>query len=213
MQVSIGLITSEKFLLACGVFASALKIAADILTGRRWKGYSFVHQSISELSAIGAPTRSLVVPLDVAYDALMIAFAAAVWRLAGDNSLMQITAALISANVLISLFVILFLPMRIAQDGRPTASTVHVVLMATGMVFFLLAIGLAGAAHNDWFRLYSYGTLLAYLALALGRFLVPSRSTSGSPRPTIGAQERTMVLGYLLWVVALAIHEVPKVST
>ena len=204
---------SQIFLLACGILASILKVATDLLAGIRWKGYSFVSQSISVLSAEGAPTRSLVLPLDVAYDVLMVAFAIGVWQLAAGNQLMRIAAALIAGNAVLSLLVILLLPMSIDQDGTPSATTVHVVLMATAMFFFLFAMGFGGAACQDWFRYYSFGTLLAYVLLAVARFALPSPATVGPPIATVGIQERTMVVGYLLWVVALAIHEASQMST
>jgi hypothetical protein len=203
---------SQTIFLACGVLASLLKAATDVLAGGRCKGYSFVSQSISELSAAGAPTRSFVLPLDLVYDFLMVAFAAGVWQLAADNLLMGIAAALIAGNAVISFFVISLLPMEIHQDGSSSASTIHVVLMAIAMFSFLFAIGLAGAAYQDWFRYYSFGTLLAYLLLAIARFAIPSPTSGGTPVAMVGAQERTMVLGYLLWVVVLAIHEASKSS-
>lgn len=196
-------------LLACGILASILKVATDWVAGRRWRGYDFVAQSISHLSAIGSPTRSLVLPLDLLYDVLMVAFAVGIWSLAVEDLLMRISAVLIAGNVIISFFVILFLPMQINQGGSPSASTPHVALMATAMFFFLFAIGFGGAASDDWFRCYSFGTLLAYILLAVARFLVPSPP---STKAKVGAQERTMVVGYLLWVVALAIYQASLVT-
>jgi len=214
METSVGLPNMlQKVLLTFGILASLLKVGTDVLAGKMWKGYSFVSQSISELSAIGAPTRSLVLPLDLMYDVLMIAFSVGIWQLAGQNLLMRIVAGLIAGNAVISSFVSLFLPMRIGQDASFSASTIHVVLMAIGVFFFLLAMGLGGAANRNWFRYYSFGTLLAYLVLAIARFLIPDQTTAaGLPVLTVGIQERTMALGYLLWVVALAIQHVPKLG-
>ena len=53
----------RRLLLICGILASLLWIGTDIVAGVLWEGYSFVDQAVSELSAIGAPTRPLVVPL------------------------------------------------------------------------------------------------------------------------------------------------------
>lgn len=197
----------QDTLLVCGILASLLKVGADILARARWKGYSLVSQSISELSAIGSPTRALVLPFELAYDGLMIAFSVGLWLAAG-LPLLRGTAVFIAGNALISLLVVLLVPMRISADGTPSTSAPHVALMATAMVFFLLAIVLGGTSSHDWFRYYSYATLLAYVGLAVLRLLAPPRTSQGTPAVTIGAQERTMVLGYLLWVVALALHEI-----
>ncbi|MDQ4012322.1 MAG: DUF998 domain-containing protein, partial [Thermoproteota archaeon] len=50
-----------------------------------WEGYSFTSQAISELSAIGAPTRPLVVTLGIIYDVLLIAFGLCVWIIAAGQ--------------------------------------------------------------------------------------------------------------------------------
>jgi hypothetical protein len=212
MHTSVDLSGAQKLLLASGILASVLKVGSDLLAGMTWKGYSFVSQSISELSAAGAPTRSLVLPLELMFDVLVMAFAVGVWQLAGESLLMRIVSALIVGNAAISLFVSLFLPMRISPDGGSSASTIHVLLMAIGVLCFLLAMGMAGAAYGDWFRYVSLGILAAYLVLAIARFLLPSPTIGGPPVATVGVQERTMVVGYLLWLVALAIHQLASTS-
>jgi hypothetical protein len=57
-------------LLACGVLSSLLYVATDALGAMRREGYSYVSQTVSELSAIGAPTRPLVGALFLAYSVL-----------------------------------------------------------------------------------------------------------------------------------------------
>jgi len=47
----------RKALLVCGVFASVVYVAGNTLGALRWPGYSWISQTISELSAIGAPSR------------------------------------------------------------------------------------------------------------------------------------------------------------
>ena len=49
----------RRGLLVCGVLSSLLYVAMTIFVARQWDGYSSTSQTISELSAIGAPTRSL----------------------------------------------------------------------------------------------------------------------------------------------------------
>ena len=66
-----------------------------------------------------------------------------------------------------------------------------------------LAILLAAIGYRGWFRVYSIRTLAAYAGLTGWGFLRESAGTEGEM--STGAQERTMVAGYLLWVVALAV--------
>jgi hypothetical protein len=50
---------SPRLWLASGIAAPVLCAAADVVAGMRWDDYSFRDQTISELGAIGAPTRLL----------------------------------------------------------------------------------------------------------------------------------------------------------
>src|SRR3712207_8480703 len=64
----------RKVLLALGIVGPLFYVAADILLATRWEGYSYTDQTVSELFAIGAPTRPLALPLMLAYGVLAIAF-------------------------------------------------------------------------------------------------------------------------------------------
>jgi hypothetical protein len=69
----------RKGLLGCGIVSSLLYVAANVLGPRRWREYSLSSQTVSELSAIGAPSRPFVVPLLTAHGALVIPFGLGVW--------------------------------------------------------------------------------------------------------------------------------------
>jgi hypothetical membrane protein len=76
---------ARKALLVCGILTSLLYLATDVLGGLAYPGYDFAAQAISELGAIGAPSRPLVGPLLVAYNVLMLAFGIGVLREAGGG--------------------------------------------------------------------------------------------------------------------------------
>jgi hypothetical protein len=59
-------------LLVCGIASSLLYGA--LIGAIRFEGYSRISQTPSELTAIGAPTRSLWMLLGVVYTVLVIAF-------------------------------------------------------------------------------------------------------------------------------------------
>jgi hypothetical protein len=42
-------------LLGCGILSSLLYVGANVRGARRWREYSVASQTVSELSAIGAP--------------------------------------------------------------------------------------------------------------------------------------------------------------
>ena len=49
-----------KPLLICGILGSILYLFADVIGGLIWQGYSHASQGVSELMAVGAPSRPLV---------------------------------------------------------------------------------------------------------------------------------------------------------
>ena len=82
-------VTIQKVFIICGIIASLLYGAIDILGGLVWHGYSFASQAISELTAISAPTRQLLAPLYPIYSFLMIAFGLGVLILAGQRRMLR----------------------------------------------------------------------------------------------------------------------------
>ena len=75
----------RKPLLSCGILAGALYVAMTLFVGMLWDDYSVADQTISELSAIGAPARVLWLALGILYTALIIAFGWIVWVTAPPN--------------------------------------------------------------------------------------------------------------------------------
>jgi hypothetical protein len=66
----------RKILLGCGIVSSVLYVVTDVLGTLRYPGYSYADQTFSELTAQGAPTRSLMVALNgISYGVLVAAFA------------------------------------------------------------------------------------------------------------------------------------------
>ena len=65
----------RKVLLICGVLSSLLYLTVNIFVPMQWPAYICTFQTVSELSAIGAPTRPLWVRLCSPYAPLVIAFA------------------------------------------------------------------------------------------------------------------------------------------
>ena len=53
----------RKVLLFCGILAPLLRVAADVLAAVWYPGYSYIDQTMSQLAAIGAPTRPFQVAL------------------------------------------------------------------------------------------------------------------------------------------------------
>ena len=79
----------RTILLVCGVVSSLLYIAMNVFVATQWEDYSSASQTVSELSAIGAPTRRVCVGVGIGYSVLVVAFGcyAAGWIGGGDAKL------------------------------------------------------------------------------------------------------------------------------
>lgn len=178
------------------------------------EGYDFVSQYISELSAIGASSRSLVIPLYIAYDILVIAFGLGVWIVANRKHALRFTGGLLIGYSFVG-FMGLFFPMHVRGTEPTFTDIMHQILTGVIVIFILLSIGFGATASGKRFRFYSIGTVLTYIVLGTLPLLGVAQVEAGQPTLWVGIVERIMVYGYMLWVVVLAIvllrtKEIPK---
>jgi len=75
----------KRALLACGIGSPVIYVAANVVGALRGGGYSSVNQTVSELTAIDAPSRPVALPLFVANDVLSLGFGAGVVASADHN--------------------------------------------------------------------------------------------------------------------------------
>ena len=79
--------SARRVLLACGIAFAILWIGMDIAASLLYDGYSYRDQTVSELSAIDAPTRPFWFALGTLWSLLVIAFAVGVRQSAGRRVL------------------------------------------------------------------------------------------------------------------------------
>jgi hypothetical protein len=200
--------TKLKLLLACGIVSSLLYAAMNVFVAMQWEEYSTRTQTVSELSAIGAPTRTLWVTLGVLYTLLMAAFGWGVRASAHENLPLRISGILIIAYGITGLGWPLF-PMHLrevlAAGGKTMSDTMHIVFTVLTVLQMLLAMGFGAAALGRRFRFYSILTMCT-LALfgALTSREAPAVDVNG-PTPWIGVFERVIIGVFLLWVIVLAV--------
>ena len=204
MRSVAGKIDWPQVMLFCGVLAPLVYLGTDRLAGRLLNSYSFAAQSMSELSAAGSPTRSLVATLNFVAALLMIAFGVGVWRTGDQAVLPRITGGLLIANAALGLIATLFFPPRFGV--RPSLGSPGVIIMFLSVVCFVLAMLFGAAAFSGWIRVLSIAVPASYVLLAVLRFATAASSPAGQAASLMGAQERTMVYSFLLWVMALAIR-------
>jgi hypothetical protein len=152
-------------LLACGIAVAVVQIAGDVVAAACYAGYSYVNQSVSELSAIGAPTRSFLVVVGVLYDAFVVAFAVGVWKAAGRMRAMSITAVLLAVFALNGL-VWAFFPMQQRGSNMAATDIGHIVGGAVATQASRISQGLPTPWHELIERVSFYGPSLWILTLA-----------------------------------------------
>jgi Protein of unknown function (DUF998) len=194
----------RKLLLVCGILSSLLYVATIVLAAMRWEGYSSTSQTVSELIAIDAPTRPLVVPLFVTYALLVYAFGVGVWQSSGRNALRFAAVGLVGKEVL-GLVVTLFFPMHLREVEGTLTDAMHAILALVGVLFMLLALGFGTAAFGKQFRLYSIATIMTLVVGGALTGLNAPQLATNLPTPWMGFWERINIFSYMLWVVVLAI--------
>ena len=206
----------KKALLACGILSSLLYVTMTVLIARQWEEYSSLSQTISELSAIDAPTRAVWVVPGALYTVLVTLFGWGVVKSAGSNRRLRTVGVLIAVYGSLGL-VWPFAPMHqrevLVAGGGTISDTMHLTLAAVTVLLMLVAIGVGAAALGTRFRVYSIVSLVVLLVFGVLTFLDAPKIDAGLPTPWIGVWERVNLGVFLLWVVALAIAVWPKVPS
>lgn len=195
---------TQKLLLICGIFSSLLYTGMNIVAPVYFDGYSSAAQTVSELSAIGAPTRPAWLAWALVYTLLFIAFGWGVRISAGQNRALRITGGLILLYGIISL-AWPFAPMHLRGAAFSLTDAMHIVLGMVTIVLMILIMGYGAGAFNKSFRYYSIVSLMIYIVFGALTGIDSPRIAENLPTPWIGVWERIIIGDFLLWVVVLAI--------
>jgi len=191
--------------LTCGILAAALYVAMTLAVGLLWNGYRVADQTISELSAVGAPTRPLWMVLGAIYAALMIAFGWGVVKSAGRNRALRVVGALLLTQAVFGMF---WPPMHqravLAAGGGTLTDTLHIVWTIVTSVFFMVALGFGAAAFGKRFRLYSIATMVIVLACGAWTATYAPGIQANLPTPWAGVWERINTNAFMVWIAVLA---------
>lgn len=197
-----------RVLLGCGIASSLLYVAMNVFVAMQWPGYSSTTQTVSELSAIGAPTRALWVGLGVAYTGLVTAFGAGVWASGHDNRRLRVAGGLLIVYGITGLLwplAPMHLRETLAAGGGTWSDTMHLAMTMVTVPVMLLAIGFGAAALGRWFRAYSIASVAILLAFGALTGTESPNVPKHLPTPWIGVYERVLIGVFLVWVVVLAI--------
>ncbi|HEY7686280.1 MAG TPA: DUF998 domain-containing protein [Gemmatimonadales bacterium] len=198
--------TGLTALLACGIAAPLLYVAMLVLVPMGWEGYSSASQTVSELSAIGAPTRALWVALGIVYTLLLVAFGWGIWASARGSRALRVVGVLMIGTAVLGLF---WPPMHLrevlAAGGRTLTDTLHIVWMIASGLLTLVAMAFSAAAFGKRFRIYSIATIVLMVSFGALTSVAAPQMEANLPTPWIGVWERLNIAVWMLWIAVLAI--------
>lgn len=195
----------NRALLICGVLAAPLFILTDFAAAAWfYPGYDITSQQVSELSAIGAPSRDFWMLMGYPYNALTLAFAVGLWRASAEPSL-RIAAALIVLFAINSFAWGFVAPMHMRGTTFTDTDTMHIAFAVSAVALMLAFITLGAIARGPRFRLYSAVTVV--LMLAAGGIVSTSipAIAANQPTPWMGLVERISIWSPMIWIAVLAI--------
>jgi hypothetical protein len=195
-------------LLACGILSSLVYVAANVAGAMQWDGYSLLSQTVSELAAIGAPSRAIAVALELPYALLAIAFGYGIWRHAGERRGLR-TAGGVFVGYGVVCLAGPFTPMHgreyLAANGRTLTDTLHIASTVVDVLLILLIIAFAADAFGARFRRYSIATVATLLIVGASTSRSAPAIEANLPTPWAGLMERMVIGAFLVWVVVLAV--------
>ena len=93
----------------------------------------------------------------------------------------------------------------LAAGGGTLADTGHLILATVTVLLMFAAMAFGAAAFGLWFRLYTIATIVILLAFGALTSADAPELAANLPTPWAGLWERISIMGFLIWVVVLAI--------
>ncbi len=204
-------VTLRRVLLVCGIAAAVWWVAIDVVGSFRYPGYSYVDQTISELSAIGAPTRTFMMTVSgIPYAVLMIAFGVGIWLVTGVRSRVgKIAGALLIIEAIFGYVGGVLFPMatrEVLAAGEETLRNRLHAPYGLGMpILFVLVTIVGSRLLGKRFRWYSYATIAITLVTGFMVGMQVEQMQANEPTPLLGIIERITAYVPMLWIVVFAL--------
>jgi hypothetical protein len=197
---------ARKYFLFCGVAASLLYITMNVFVPFLYERYNWVSQTVSELSAVDAPTRPLWVPLGIIYTLLVAAFGWGILQTAEGKRSLRIVGILMILHGLLGLT---WSPMHqrevLATGGGSFSDTWHLAMSAITVLLMFLSIGFGAAAFGKGFRVYSIATIAVFIVFGVLTFTEAPDVDKNLPTPFIGLWERINIAAFMIWLMVFSV--------
>jgi len=197
---------ARKSLLICGIIAMLWYVVVNIIVPLQYPGYDAVSQTVSELSAIDAPTRVIWLVLCTFYSLFFISFGSGIWVSANGNRKLRFVGMVVIIDSALGLY---WPPMHlrnvIAAGGGTLTDTLHLVWAFIHLSLMLLMIGIGAAVFGKGFRIFSIVVVVVFMVFGILTTKESPGIEAGLPTPHIGVWERINIGAYMIWVIAFAI--------
>ena len=200
---------TKQSLLICGVVASVLYGLMVAFVPLFWDEYSSKTYTVSELSAIDAPTRPLWFSLGILYTALMFAFAYGVYVSANGKRAIRIAGI---ALLIYGAFSIYWPPMHLRGEEATLTDTLHIVWSVITVALMIIIIIYGAKSFGKPFRYYSIMTLITLMVFGILTGMEAPGIPSNSPTPMIGIWERISIGAFFLWIAVFSVAMLRGVS-
>lgn len=191
----------NRLLLSCGILSSLLYIAMNVFIPSQFAGYDIGSQTISELSALAAPTRGVWLVWATIYVVLLGFFGWGILKTAGGNWLLHIVAYLVLIYTAINLY---WPPMHLRGAEASLSDKLHIVWALVTIVLMMLIMGFAMVAMDRVFRWYTIATFLVFLVFGMLTFTEAPGIARNLPTPYIGWWERVNVGAFMIWMIVFS---------
>jgi hypothetical protein len=194
-----------RVLLLCGLLSSLLYAVVDIVGILSYPGYDVSAQAISEMSAVGAPTRGLLAPFYAAFSLLFVAFAAGVWLAGRERRLLRWAASFLLGVTLVGAG-LSFFPMTMRGLDRTPSDATHLLFAAATMILLAGAMVSGAGAFGRRFRLYSAASVAFMLLFFVITMLDVPNVAANRPTPFMGLNERLCMAVWLAWMAVFSLR-------
>ncbi|MEZ4553330.1 MAG: DUF998 domain-containing protein [Dehalococcoidia bacterium] len=194
----------RNLMLLCGPASSVLYLTSiDVVARRQHPEYhGYRSQLVSELFALGSPTRRSLMRMTAPYHLLVFAFAGGVWQSAMGRRRVKVAALMLAGYGATSLVGGLYAPMDLRGTPDSRRDRRHLAVTLVMSTFTETAMVLGAFAGGRRFRVYSLLTAAVAVAFAgLTGYL--ARPMPG-PTPGVGLAERVNIYASMGWLGVLA---------
>lgn len=202
-----------KWLLRCGAISSVWYLLTVFIVAIIHPHFNLLSQVVSELSAVGAPTRLLWVAMNVLYSLLLFGFAIGILSMTATSNKLKIIGWLFILDFAIGLF---WPPMHqrqeIAAGGATISDTLHIAFTAVWAAIAIAIMILAASIFKGGFRTYTYISIVVMLVFGTITGSLSPNLNRNEPTPLIGLWELINICTFMLWVIIFSVRLIRKQS-